>query len=64
MEVSGIGCLGEHEEWFRKKFADSHIEIYSPVVRLVQHKLGRLLVCCPGPLAVHPTIEASLVNVN
>ena len=33
-------------------------------MRLHQHELDRLLVCCPGPIAVHPTIEAGLVDVN
>jgi hypothetical protein len=64
MEVGGIGCLGEHEEWFREKFADCPNGSDSSVTRLVQHELDRLLVGCPSPLAVHPTIETGLVNVN
>ena len=64
MEVCGICCLCEHEEWFRKKFANSPNDSNSCIARLVQHELDRLLVGCPGPLAVHPTVEASLVDVN
>ena len=64
MEVCGICCLCEHEEWFRKKFANSPNDSNSCIARLVQHELDRLLVGCPSPLAVHPTIETSLVDVN
>ena len=64
MEVGRIGCLGEHEEWFRKKFANSPNDSNSCIARLVQHELDRLLVGCPSPLAVHPTIETGLVDVN
>ena len=64
MEVGGIGGLGEHEERFRKKFADSPNHSDSSVARLVQHEFDRLLLGCPSPLAVHPTIETSLVDVS
>ena len=64
MEVGRIGCLGEHEEWFREKSADSPNHSDSSVARLVQHEFDRLLVGCPSLLAVHPTVETSLVDVN
>ena len=64
MEVGGIGCLSEHEEWFREKFADSPNHSDASVTSLVQHEFDRLLVGCPSPLAVHPTVETSLVDVN
>ena len=64
MEVGGVGGLGEHEEWFREKFADCPNDSDSSVARLVQHELDRLLVGCPGPLAVHPTVEAGFIDVN
>ena len=64
MEVGGVGGLGEHEKRSRKMFADGPNDSDSSVARLVQHELDRLLVCCPGPLAVHPIIETGLVNVN
>ena len=64
MEVGGVGGLGEHEERSRKMFADGPNDSDSGVARLVQHELDRLLVCCPGPLAVHQTVEAGLVDVN
>ena len=56
MEVGGVGGLGEHEEWFREKFAESPNHSDSSVAPLVQHEFDRLLVSCPGLLALHPTI--------
>ena len=56
MEVCGICSLCEHEEWFREKFADSPNHSDASVARLVQHEFDRLLVGCPSPLAVHPTV--------
>ena len=64
MEVGGIGGFGEHEEWFRKKFANSPNDSNSCIARLVQHELDRLLECCPGPLVVHRAIVTGLVDVN
>ena len=64
IEIGGIGGLGEHEEWFREKSADSPNHSDSSVACLVQHEFDRLLVGCPSPLAVHPTIETGLVDVN
>ena len=64
MEVGGVGGLGKHEKWFREKFADCPNHSDSSVTRLVQHELDKLLVGCPGPLAVHPTVEAGFIDVN
>ena len=64
MEVGGVGGLGEHEVWFREKFADCPNDSDSSVARLVQHELDRLLICGSGRIAVHPAIKADIVNIN
>ena len=64
LKVRGVRSLSQHEDWLRDKSADCPDDSDARITSLVQHDLDRLLVCYPGPIAVHPTIEAGLVDVN